>query len=85
MYAKLVNGELIPAPTNFRGVINYNRFPERMIEDGYKPVERSVIPEDGLDKYDENGELIEKASKSYESQYQEKKNKIVQVWKEINE
>ena len=85
MYAKLINGELIPAPTNYRGIINYNRFPERVSEDGYKLVEYSEIPEDGLDKYGDDGELIEKASKTYESHYEDAGNKIVQIWKEINE
>ena len=86
MYAKLVNGELIPAPTNYRGIINYNRYPEKMVEDGYKPVEYTDMPDDGKDKYDdETLEVIEKAKKTYESQYQEKNDKIVQVWKEINE
>ena len=29
MYAKLINDELIPAPTNYRGIINYNKYKKR--------------------------------------------------------
>ena len=80
MYGKLVNGELILAPTNHRGIINYNLYPERMVEDGYKEVINTEIPDDGLDKYNEEGELIEQATKSYTSHYEEQEDKIVKVW-----
>ena len=83
MYAKLIDGKLVEAPNNYRGIINYNRYPERMVEDGYKEVVQTPIPADGVDKYDENTlELIEKASKSYESHYEEQDGRIVQVWNE---
>ena len=84
MYAKLINGKLKPAPTNYRGIINYNRYPEKMIEDGYKQVVYNYMPEDGQNKYDEiTGEVVEEAKKRYESHWEEQDGKIVQVWTEV--
>ena len=87
MYAKLVNGELVEAPYNYRGIINYNKYPERMAEDGYKPVEYTKMPADGQDEYDytdeENPVLVKEATKHYESNWEEQGDKIVQVWDEV--
>lgn len=83
MYAKLVNGQLVTAPTNFRGIINYCRFPERMVEDGYKPVVYTAMPADGIPEYDEETlEIVKEAEKSYESSFEETEHEIVQVWHE---
>lgn len=87
MYAKLMEGNLQEAPYNYRGIINYNKYPERMVEDGYKEVEYTAIPEDGQDEYDytdeDNPVLIKEATKHYESRWEEIGNKIVQVWQEV--
>ena len=81
MYAKLINDELIPAPTSYRGIINYNKYPERMAEDDYKEVVYSDMPKDGYAEYnEETGELIKEAEKVYKAKYTIKKNKIVQTW-----
>lgn len=86
MYAKLIDGKLVEAPYNYRGIINYNKYPERMVEDGYKPVENTPIPADGQDEYDytdeDNPVLVKEATKHYESGWEEQTDKIVQVWNE---
>jgi hypothetical protein len=83
MYGKLVNGELVPAPKNFRGIINYNLYPARMVEDGYKPVVYTQIPADGVDEIDENTlEVLKKAEKKYKSTFKENSRAITQVWVE---
>lgn len=86
MYAKLINGELKPAPTNYRGIINYSQYPERMEEDGYKLVEYTPMPEDGRDEYDysdpDNPVLVKEATKQYDSHWEEQDDRIVRVWDE---
>ena len=87
MYAKLVNGGLKEAPYNYRGIINYNKYPERMVEDGYKPVENTPMPADGIDEYDysdeDNPVLVKEVAKHYESHWEERGDKIVNVWVEV--
>ena len=87
MFAKLSNGKLREAPANYRGIINYNRYPERMAEDGYKPVENTPMPEDGQEVWDDTDELnpvlVKPAEKHYESHWEERGDKIVKVWDEV--
>lgn len=87
MYAKLIDGQFSEAPVNYRGIINYNKYPERLAEDGYKPVEYTKMPADGIDEYDytdeENPVLVKKADKQYEFSWEEREDKIVQVWNEV--
>lgn len=45
MYAKLIDGNLVQAPTNYAGVSNFNQDEALMLEHGYKPVIESVHPE----------------------------------------
>lgn len=86
MYAKLVDGKLVEAPNNYRGIINYNKYPERMVEDGYKEVVFTNMPSDGYDEYDmESGELIRKAQVKYKAIYIDAPNQIQQAWVEDNE
>ena len=35
MYSKLINGELVEEQYNYRGIINYNKYPEWMTKDRY--------------------------------------------------
>lgn len=70
---RLVNGELIEAPTFFRGIMGYNVNLEEMTKDGYKPVIEKGEGE--AVKYLEHQDHIEKIYYTPEFDYKEARRK----------
>lgn len=68
VYAKIINGEYVEAPTDYNGISNYNMDSERLIADGWKKVLFAIIPDE---------------SKQYESVYTETDTNIIEILKEI--
>lgn len=44
MYCKLINNEIIEAPQNYNGIMNYNLDEDLMKADGWKPLISATIP-----------------------------------------
>lgn len=68
VYAKIINGEYVEAPTELNGIFNYNMDSERLIADGWKKVLFAIIPDE---------------SKQYESVYTETDTNIIEILQEI--
>ena len=57
MMYKLVNGTLVSAPSFWNGIMNYDKDIERLVADGWKPLE--ILGEGPIITYIEHGKFIE--------------------------